>query len=43
MTTHFIAFWNLENLFGPEDHPHRIYWVQKKDRPRFKRPHARDL
>lgn len=35
MTTHFIAFWNLENLFGPEDHPHRIDWVQKKN--------ARDL
>ena len=35
MTTHFIAFWNLENLFGPEDHPHRIVWVQEMN--------ARDL
>ncbi|MEM8554748.1 MAG: endonuclease/exonuclease/phosphatase family protein [Pseudomonadota bacterium] len=23
MPEHFIAFWNVENLFGPEDHPHR--------------------
>lgn len=22
-----IGFWNLENLFGPEDHAHRIDWV----------------
>lgn len=27
MTEHHIAFWNVENLFGPEDHPHRIDWV----------------
>lgn len=27
MTEHHIAFWNVENLFGPEDHPHRIPWV----------------
>jgi hypothetical protein len=25
---HFIAFWNLENLFGPEDHPPRIEWIK---------------
>lgn len=25
---HLIAFWNVENLFGPEDHPHRIDWVK---------------
>ena len=35
MPTHFIGFWNLENLFGPENHPHRIDWVQRKN--------ARDL
>lgn len=29
MSDYFIAFWNLENLFGPEDHPHRIDWVKK--------------
>lgn len=27
---HLIAFWNLENLFGPENHPHRIEWVAKQ-------------
>ena len=27
MPDHFIAFWNLENLFGPEDHPPRIPWI----------------
>lgn len=27
MTEHHIAFWNVENLFGPQDHPHRIDWV----------------
>lgn len=25
---HLVAFWNVENLFGPEDHPHRIDWVR---------------
>lgn len=30
MSEHHIAFWNVENLFGPEDHPHRIEWVAKK-------------
>ena len=29
MENYLVAFWNLENLFGPEDHPHRIPWVQK--------------
>ncbi|WP_223421007.1 endonuclease/exonuclease/phosphatase family protein [Tateyamaria pelophila] len=27
MTQHHIAFWNVENLFGPEDHAPRIPWV----------------
>ncbi len=27
MTLHHIAFWNVENLFGPENHPARIPWV----------------
>ena len=27
MTTHHIAFWNVENLFGPENHAPRIPWV----------------
>ncbi|MEN1727230.1 MAG: endonuclease/exonuclease/phosphatase family protein [Pseudomonadota bacterium] len=27
MTDHLVAFWNLENLFGPENHPQRISWV----------------
>lgn len=29
MSEHHIAFWNVENLFGPEDHEHRIDWVAK--------------
>lgn len=29
MADYLIAFWNLENLFGPEDHTHRIPWVAK--------------
>ncbi len=29
MTDHLVAFWNVENLFGPENHPHRIPWVTK--------------
>ena len=27
-----IAFWNVENLFGPENHPHRIPWVANQVR-----------
>lgn len=27
MAEHLVAFWNLENLFGPENHIHRIPWV----------------
>lgn len=27
MAQHHIAFWNVENLFGPEDHAPRIPWV----------------
>jgi endonuclease/exonuclease/phosphatase family metal-dependent hydrolase len=27
MPDHFLAFWNVENLFGPEHHPPRIPWV----------------
>jgi len=27
---HFIAFWNLENLFAPANHPDRIPWVEKQ-------------
>ncbi|SEV99979.1 Endonuclease/Exonuclease/phosphatase family protein [Cognatiyoonia koreensis] len=30
MTAHFLAFWNLENLFGPEDHPPRIEWIKSR-------------
>jgi len=30
MTNHLLAFWNLENLFGPEDHPHRIEWIKSR-------------
>ncbi|EFO30578.1 endonuclease/exonuclease/phosphatase [Roseibium sp. TrichSKD4] len=29
MSDYFLAFWNLENLFGPENHPHRLDWVKK--------------
>jgi endonuclease/exonuclease/phosphatase family metal-dependent hydrolase len=29
MPDHFLAFWNVENLFGPEGHPPRIPWVAK--------------
>lgn len=29
MPRHHIAFWNVENLFGPENHPARIPWVAK--------------
>lgn len=27
MPDYLVAFWNVENLFGPETHPHRIPWV----------------
>ncbi|MEO1262850.1 MAG: endonuclease/exonuclease/phosphatase family protein [Bacteroidota bacterium] len=27
MPDYLVAFWNVENLFGPENHPHRIPWV----------------
>ncbi|WP_150524993.1 endonuclease/exonuclease/phosphatase family protein [Roseibium sediminis] len=27
MADYFLAFWNLENLFGPENHAHRLPWV----------------
>lgn len=27
MAEHYLAFWNVENLFGPEDHPPRIPWI----------------
>lgn len=30
MAQHLLAFWNVENLFGPEDHPHRIDWVKEQ-------------
>lgn len=30
MADHLIAFWNVENLFGPENHPPRIDWVAKR-------------
>lgn len=29
MPDHLVAFWNVENLFGPGDHPHRIPWIAK--------------
>jgi len=32
MDAHFIAFWNVENLFGPENHPQRIDWVADENR-----------
>lgn len=30
MPDHSICFWNVENLFGPEDHPHRIEWIKTR-------------
>jgi hypothetical protein len=30
MTRHYIAFWNLENLFAPEDFPDREPWLARK-------------
>ncbi|MFQ1699824.1 endonuclease/exonuclease/phosphatase family protein [Loktanella agnita] len=32
MVQHLFAFWNVENLFGPEDHPHRIEWIKARVR-----------
>lgn len=29
MPDYLVAFWNVENLFGPESHTHRIPWVAK--------------
>lgn len=29
MPDYLVAFWNVENLFGPENHLHRIPWVAK--------------
>lgn len=29
MPNHFIAFWNLENLFAPEGYPNREPWLAK--------------
>lgn len=30
MPTHFIAFWNLENLFAPEHYEEREQWIAQK-------------
>lgn len=30
MIEHQLTFWNLENLFGPEDHPPRIEWIKSR-------------
>ena len=30
MTNHFVAFWNLENLFAPEGHPTREPWIAQR-------------
>ncbi|HEU0223086.1 MAG TPA: endonuclease/exonuclease/phosphatase family protein, partial [Paracoccaceae bacterium] len=30
MPDHLIAFWNLENLFAPENHPDRPDWLQRR-------------
>ena len=30
MVAHYIAFWNVENLFAPENHPGRIPWIAKR-------------
>lgn len=27
MQEYLVAFWNVENLFGPENHQHRLSWV----------------
>ncbi len=30
MPNHFVAFWNLENLFAPEGHPNREPWLAQQ-------------
>ncbi|HSF82601.1 MAG TPA: endonuclease/exonuclease/phosphatase family protein [Anaerolineales bacterium] len=30
MVNHFLAFWNLENLFAPEGHPDREPWLARQ-------------
>ena len=30
MPNHFVAFWNLENLFAPEGFPNREPWIAKQ-------------
>lgn len=30
MPDYLVAFWNVENLFAPEDHPQRPAWLQKR-------------
>ena len=30
MPNHFVAFWNLENLFAPEGHPSREPWIAQR-------------
>lgn len=30
MAEHFLAFWNVENFFGPEAHAPRIDWVARR-------------
>ncbi|MGI1679813.1 MAG: endonuclease [Cellvibrionaceae bacterium] len=30
MKNHYVAFWNLENLFAPQNHPGREPWLEKK-------------
>lgn len=30
MPNHFVAFWNLENLFAPETYPNREPWIAKQ-------------
>lgn len=30
MSDYLLAFWNLENLFAPENHPDRIDWIANK-------------
>lgn len=29
MPSHYVAFWNVENLFDTEDSPDRPEWLQK--------------
>lgn len=36
MTEHCLAFWNLENLFAPQNHPERPEWLQKKHKSDLK-------